>query len=285
LFSYFTGRDKGRTVGIFRVVTDSPIGLKQAAGIIEAAAVAGEKLVLRTRVFGYDRKRVQALKELGFQIGASLPGTVSLDGRRYDLHLMFKDLSDRYRFKVRRSYAAPGLYPTIDVPKAKDHKLRVRGYRREDRQSLDQFATHQMVLRGLASGVFEGLYPWPPGDYQQNVDSGRVFPLVCEDAAIGEPVGILDLFKSPADVMQHSMGLGMYVRPEYQGLGVGTMLMEGVKLLSKRLHLSRVWLGVFEGNTPAERLYRKVGFVECGKLPGWLQEGYVNETMMVLNLD
>ena len=108
---------------------------------------------------------------------------------------------------------------------------------------------------------------------------------MCEDAAIGEPVGILDLFKSPVDVMQHSMGLGMYVRPEYQGLGAGTMLMEAMKLLAKRLHLSRVWLGVFEGNIPAERLYRKVGFIECGELPGWLQEGYVNETMMVLNLD
>src|SRR2546426_2608575 len=135
LFSYTTGRDKGRTVGIFRVVTDSP-GLKQAVGLIESAAVAGEKLVLRTRVFGYDRKRVQALKELGFQIGASLPGTVSLDGRRYDLHLMYKDLSARYRFKIHRSYAAPGLYPTIDVSKAKNYKLRVIAYRREDRQSL-----------------------------------------------------------------------------------------------------------------------------------------------------
>ncbi len=285
LFSYTAGRDKGRTVGIFRVVTDSLVGLREAVGRIESAAVAGEKLVLRTRVFGYDRKRVQTLKELGFHVGASLPGTVSLDGRRYDLHLMYKDLSNRYRFKIRRSYAAPGLYPTVDVPKAKNHKLGVRGYRREDRQYLDQFATHQMVLRGIASGVFEGLYPWPPGDYQQMVDSGRVFPLVCEDAAIGEPVGILDLFKSPADVMQHSMGLGMYVRPEYQGLGVGTMLMEAMKLLAKRLHLSRVWLGVFEGNAPAERLYRKAGFVECGKLPGWLQEGYVNEIMMVLSLD
>ncbi len=111
LFSYTSGRDKGRTLGIFRVVTDSSGGLREAVGRLERAAMAGEKLVLETSVFGYDRKRVQALKGLGFQIGASLPGTVSLDGKRYDRHLMYKDLSNRYHFRIRRSYAAPGLYP------------------------------------------------------------------------------------------------------------------------------------------------------------------------------
>lgn len=77
----------------------------------------------------------------------------------------------------------------------------------------------------------------------------------------------------------------MYVKPEYQGIGVGTLLMENMKTLAKRLHLARVWLSVFEGNTPAHQLNRKAGFVECGKIPGWLQEGYVNEVFMTLKLD
>jgi ribosomal protein S18 acetylase RimI-like enzyme len=63
------------------------------------------------------------------------------------------------------------------------------------------------------------------------------------------------------------------------------MLMDAAKVLARRLHSSRVILSVFEGNTAAEKLYRKAGFVECGKVPGWLQDGYVNETYMVLNLD
>ncbi len=81
------------------------------------------------------------------------------------------------------------------------------------------------------------------------------------------------------------MSLGMYIRAEYQGIGVWTLLMDAMRTLAKRLNLSRVILTVFEGNNPAEKLYAKAGFVECGKLPGWLQEGYIDETYMVLQLD
>jgi len=142
-----------------------------------------------------------------------------------------------------------------------------------------------MVIRGLASGVLGGLYPWVAGEYDGRVESGRVVPIVCEDETIGEPVGLLDLFRAIPDTMQHSTGLGMFVRPEYQGIGVGTMLMNAMKTLARRLHLARVWLSVFEGNVPAQRLYKKAGFEECGKVAGWLQEGYISEIYMVLKLD
>src|SRR2546422_8118139 len=51
---------------------------------------------------------------------------------------------------------------------------------------------------------------------------------------------LLNLFRLDPDVMQHVMILGMYVRAEYQGLGVGTLLMDAMKILAKRLNLSRV---------------------------------------------
>ncbi len=285
LFTYRPGRDRAVPLARFTLVTDSFSGLREAIERIEDTAVAEEKLVVRTRVFGYDRKRLQALKTLGYKVGASVPGAVSLDGKRFDLHFLHKELGSRYRFPARRSYAKPGLYPIVDVEKAKNPKLRVRGYRREDRPLLDKAATHLNVIRGIAAGVFQGSLPWTPGTYQEWVDKHAVFPLVCEDESSGEPVGLLDLFKTDEEVMQHMMVLGMYVRAEYQGLGAGTLLMEGMKTLARRLNLSRVMLTVLEGNTPAEKLYRKAGFVECGKLPGWLQEGYVDEIYMVLQLD
>ncbi len=285
LFTYRSGRDRQVPLAAFTLVTDSLTGLKEATGRIEDTAVAEEKLIVRTRVFGYDRKRLQALKAMGYKIGASVPGAVSLDGKRFDLHFLCKDLDDRYRFQIRRSYAKPGLYPVVEVEKAENPKLKIRGYRREDRTLLDKAATHLNVIRGIAAGVFEGSLPWTPGTYQEWVDKRAVFPLVCEDESSGEPVGVLDLFRAEQEVMQHVMVLGMYVRAEYQGLGVGTLLMEKMKTLARRLNLSRVMLTVLEGNTAAEKLYRNAGFVECGKLPGWLQEGYINEIYMVLQLD
>jgi RimJ/RimL family protein N-acetyltransferase len=285
LFSFRSGRQKASPMASFGIAATSKSGFKAAIMKIEQTAVAQEKTVLRTRVFGYDNQKLQALRNLGYQIGASLHETVSLSGRRYDWHLAYKELAARYSFQIERAYAKPGLYPTLEVEKVKNARLRVRGYRAEDRPALDMFATHPNVMRGIGSAIFEGLYPWVPGVYQEMVNAGRVFPLVCEDEASGQVVGTLDLFKQPQDVMQHTMGVGMFVKPDYQGVGVGTLLMEHMKTLAKRLNLANIWLSVFDGNTPAERLYRKAGFVDCGKLPGWLQEGYVNETYMTLELD
>jgi GNAT superfamily N-acetyltransferase len=285
VFSYNAGREKQAPTARFRVVTDSISGLREATSHIEETAVAGEKLVVRTNVFGYDKKRLQALKSLGYTVGASLPGIVSLDGRRFDYHLLYKDLSSRYKPGIRRSYAKPGLYKGSEIEKAKTPKLKIRGYRPDDRAILDKFITHQNVIRGIGSGVFDGLYPFPQGDYQRRVESKQVFPIVCEDELIREPVGSVDLFASPAQVMQNSMGTGIYVKPDYQGIGVGTMLMEALKVLAMRLHLARIWLSVFDGNLPAQALYRKTGFEESGRLPGWLQEGYVDEIFMTLKLE
>jgi len=64
LFYFRSGREKWTPLADFIIVTDSIAGLKEAAAKIEDTAVAQEKLVLRTRIFGYDRKRLQALKAL-----------------------------------------------------------------------------------------------------------------------------------------------------------------------------------------------------------------------------
>ncbi len=285
IFSYRSGRDKQLPTGVFRAIADTSAHLKQMVSEIEKVGLAEEKIVIRTSVFGYDSKKLKTLKALGYRAGASLPGTVSLDGRRYDYHILYKELKGRYRFKVERGYAKAGLYPTREVLKVKNPDLKIRGYRKEDRPILDLFATDEMVIRGIASGVFGGSYSWVRGTYDQMVESGRLSPIVCEDETKGEPVGILDLWRSPTQVMRHASGLGMFVRPEYQGIGVGTMLMKSMKTLAMRLHLTRVWLSVFNGNVPAQRLYQKTGFEECGRIPGWLQEGYIDEILMTLKLD
>jgi hypothetical protein len=163
LFSYDAGREKQAPTARFRIVTDSVSGLREATRLVEETAVAGEKVVLRTNVFGYDKKRLQALKALEYTVGASLPGVVSLDGRRFDLHLLYEDLSSRYKSGVRRSYAKPGLYKAVHVEKAKTPKLKIRGYRSDDRPILDKFITHQNVIRGICSGGLRRPLPLSTG--------------------------------------------------------------------------------------------------------------------------
>ena len=175
LFSFRSGREKWTTRADFVIVTDSLAGLKEAVGKVEDMALAQEKLVLRTRIFGYDRKRLQALRALNYKIGASIPGAVSLDGKRFDLHYLYKELDDHYHFSIRRSYAKPGLYPVQEVEKAKNQKLVVRGYRKEDRPFLNKAATHLNVIRGIANGVFEGSVPWGSGMYEEWFERRRVF--------------------------------------------------------------------------------------------------------------
>jgi putative acetyltransferase len=55
--------------------------------------------------------------------------------------------------------------------------------------------------------------------------------------------------------------LGMAVRDDWQGKGVGTALMQAaIDLADKWLNLSRLELEVYTDNEPAVRLYQKFGF-------------------------
>jgi len=173
ILSYFSKKEKGSAMARFIAVTNSRTGLRECVGKVEETAMAQEKMIVHTSVPGYDKEKVGWLRSMGYAICASLPETVSLHGRRYDWHLLYRDLTGRYSFKVRRAYAKAGLYPQVEVRKPEKVKLKVRGYRPEDREPLDRLASHQMVIRGIGSGVFEGLYPWPSGGYQAMVDSGR----------------------------------------------------------------------------------------------------------------
>jgi len=87
-----------------------------------------------------------------------------------------------------------------------------------------------------------------------------LFSLVaCVD---GDPIGNLGLHTSPARWrMRHVGSVGMAVRDDWQGRGVGSALMEAaLELADNWLNLTRVELTVFADNAPAIALYEKFGF-------------------------
>ncbi|HEU5248037.1 MAG TPA: GNAT family N-acetyltransferase [Candidatus Udaeobacter sp.] len=77
----------------------------------------------------------------------------------------------------------------------------------------------------------------------------------------GEVVGVIGLHTSSRPRVNHKGEIGMMVRDDWQGKGVGTAMMRAViDLADKWLNLARIELTVFKDNEPAIALYRKFGF-------------------------
>ncbi len=83
-----------------------------------------------------------------------------------------------------------------------------------------------------------------------------------------EVIGHLGLHTFPNHPRRRHIGqIGMAVRDDWQGHGVGTALMEAaVDMAEKWLNLRRLELEVYTDNEPALRLYSKFGFVLEGTL-------------------
>jgi putative acetyltransferase len=78
----------------------------------------------------------------------------------------------------------------------------------------------------------------------------------------GEVIGSLGLVTSPTRWrMRHVGSIGMAVRDDWQGKGVGTALMEAaLDLADNWLNLTRIELTVYVDNAPAIALYEKFAF-------------------------
>ncbi|CUS26067.1 GNAT family N-acetyltransferase [Paucilactobacillus oligofermentans DSM 15707 = LMG 22743] len=56
------------------------------------------------------------------------------------------------------------------------------------------------------------------------------------------------------------------VNPDFQGLGVGTQLLEMLPTFVKTMEINKIGLNVDEQNGRAEKLYRKIGYQKVGSL-------------------
>lgn len=100
-----------------------------------------------------------------------------------------------------------------------------------------------------------------------------------EDKVVGV-VG-LSVMKNPR--MKHSASIGISVRQEFQGKGIGKRLMESIlDLADNWLMLIRVELGVIADNEIALKLYKSFGFeMEGKKKYAIIRNGeYVDECVM-----
>ncbi len=97
--------------------------------------------------------------------------------------------------------------------------------------------------------------------------------LVCESGEnIIAQCGI-EIDESDRERGKHVGVLGLSVAKEFRGQGVGETLIRA-SIEEARQHIENlriIRLRVFAENTPAIQLYKKVGFIEAGRIPGVVQ--------------
>jgi RimJ/RimL family protein N-acetyltransferase len=79
-------------------------------------------------------------------------------------------------------------------------------------------------------------------------------------------VGWIDIKPHPEEGIRHRGRLGMGVRCDYRGQGIGTKLMEAALAKAKQCGLIRIELTVYASNPVAYAMYRNFGFVEEGRM-------------------
>ena len=96
-------------------------------------------------------------------------------------------------------------------------------------------------------------------------------------------IGMASLHVEANPRKRHCGSIGIMVHKDFQGLGVGTMLMDALlDIADNWLKLVRVELTVFADNAGAIHLYEKMGFEKEGvKQKGSIRNGeYVDEFLM-----
>lgn len=151
-----------------------------------------------------------------------------------------------------------------------------------DYEAVQHIYTYPKVIWGTLQVPYPSVEMWrkrlaePPDDFYSLV--------ACTES--GEIVGQLGLHPINRARRRHVAGLGMAVRDDWHGQGVGTALMQAaIELADNWLNLTRLELNVFVDNAPAIRLYEKFGFVREGTLVQYaFREGQYVDTYMMARL-
>ncbi|HWI65855.1 MAG TPA: ribosomal protein S18-alanine N-acetyltransferase [Symbiobacteriaceae bacterium] len=113
------------------------------------------------------------------------------------------------------------------------------------------------------------LTPWSPEAFLSEMMQTYTVYIVAKEGAQVVGHGGMHVIFEDAHVTN------VAVLPEYRGRGLGELLMRDLLDRAAARGAQRITLEVREKNTPAQSLYRKLGFVTS---PGAVRKGYYSDT-------
>ncbi len=166
-------------------------------------------------------------------------------GKKVQLRrILFTDVNERHEFFVKLSLAQAGMVNTIDEIEIHTHE------------------THDKIY-----------------DFIRNNRGLWLVAVNTHKKIVGE----VDITVKDFARIKHNGLLTIGVLPEYQGQGLGSLLLDHAFSWALAQNLLRIELSVFENNEPAKGLYRKFGFVTEGVRKGFLRHDdgcFENDLMM-----
>ena len=146
----------------------------------------------------------------------------------------------------------------------------LRGFTARDFMDfINPFAGEKAYIRIRKKKTLAQERKWLAGIKKDINDGNHVRVLL---VAGGKLAGVCDALRKSPEGESGNVHFGLAVSKKFRGRGFGELLLRKcIALARKKLKPHRMWIEYVEGNEPAERLYRKVGFVECCRL-----DEYVN---------
>lgn len=155
----------------------------------------------------------------------------------------------------------------------KDGEVEVRSLREEEAGQILDFARTTFEVSPFvltASGEFTMTLDEEIAFIRKNIGSPTsLFLAAWEGDRI---VGSLSLMGNTRRKIRHQALIGMMVAGDRRGRGIGrAMLRAVIDWARENPTLEILTLAVFPANVPAYELYRSMGFIEYGRLPGALR--------------
>lgn len=116
-------------------------------------------------------------------------------------------------------------------------------------------------------------------EQQFDIYATRQMRLVIEHD--GQAVGAVDLFEF--DPHNRRAGVGIIVDSQHRAQGLGHDALKALEQYARQtLHLHQLWCSVTVDNEASLKLFRKVGYVECGLRREWIltSDGALDEILM-----